>query len=128
MKSQVFQSRVLQNLLVDIDHRIWMVHLASFRRWEHPRVAGVLLMLCGQQIDGILWDGDFSDRVFCFRSGNVRFACIIASCLLADGDGLVFNVQIRPLQRHQLTLTQSADEFQIVSTLRDVSTSVVRNL
>ena len=31
MKSQVFQSGVFQNFLVDVDHRIRMVHLARFR-------------------------------------------------------------------------------------------------
>ena len=45
MKSQVFQSRVLQDFLVDVDHRVRVVHLACFRGWEHPWVARVLLML-----------------------------------------------------------------------------------
>ena len=31
VKSQVFQSGVFQNFLVDVDHRIWMIHLARFR-------------------------------------------------------------------------------------------------
>ena len=33
--------------------------------------------------------------------------------LLADGNRLVFNIQIRPLQRNQFTFAQAADEFQI---------------
>ena len=45
MKSQVFQSGVFQNFLVDVDHRVRVVHLACFRGWEHPWVARVLLML-----------------------------------------------------------------------------------
>ena len=36
VKSQVFQSRVLQDFLVNVHDRIRMVHLACFRRREHP--------------------------------------------------------------------------------------------
>ena len=54
VKSQVFQSRILQDFLVDVDYRIRVVHFTGFRGWEHPRVAGVLLMFCGQQINSIL--------------------------------------------------------------------------
>ena len=79
MKSQVFQSGVFQNFLVDVDHRVRVVHLACFWGWEHPRIAGVFLVFCDQQIDCILRDGDFSNRVFCFRAGDVRFACVVAS-------------------------------------------------
>ena len=113
MKSQMLQSCILQNFLVDVDHRIWMIHLACFWGWEHPRIAGMLLVFCDQQIDGILWDGDFSDRVFRFRARDVRLACVVASGLLADGNRFVLNVQIRPLERHQFAFAQAADEFQI---------------
>ena len=64
----------------------------------------MLLVFCDQQIDGILRDGDFADRVFRFRPRDIGFACIVASGLLADGNRLAFNVQIRPLERNQLTL------------------------
>ena len=113
MKSQMLQSCILQNFLVDVDHRIWMIHLACFWGWEHPRIAGMLLVFCDQQIDGILWDGDFSDRVFRFRARDVRLACVVASGLLADGNRFVLNVQIRPLERHQFAFAQAADEFEI---------------
>ena len=46
MKSQVFQPCVLQDFLVDVDYRIRMVHLARFRGWEHPWVAGMFLVFC----------------------------------------------------------------------------------
>ena len=55
VKSQVFQSRVLQDFLVNVHDRIRMVHLACFRRREHPWAAGMLLVFCDQQIDCILW-------------------------------------------------------------------------
>ena len=61
-------------------------------------------MFCDQQINGILRDGDFSDRVFRFRTCDVGFARIVASGLLADRDGLIFDVQVCPLERNQLTL------------------------
>ena len=70
-------------------------------------------MFCDQQINGILRDGDFSDRIFRFRARDVRFACVVASGLFADGNGLVFDVQVCPLERDQFTLAQTADEFQI---------------
>ena len=61
-------------------------------------------MLRNQKIDGILWDGDFSDRVFRFRARDVRLACVVASGLLADGNRLVFDVQVCQLERDQLAL------------------------
>ena len=73
----------------------------------------MLLVFCDQQIDGILRDGDFSDRVFRFRTCDVGFARIVASGLLADGNRLVFDVQVCPLERDQFTLAQTADELQI---------------
>ena len=73
----------------------------------------MLLVFCDQQIDGILRNGDFADRVFRFWAGDVRFACVVSPCLLADGDCLIFDVQVRPLQRNQFTFAQAADEFEI---------------
>ena len=73
----------------------------------------MLLVLCDQQIDGFLRNGNFADGVFCFRTGDVRFACVVSSSLLADGNRLVFDIQVRPLERDQFTLAQAADEFQI---------------
>ena len=73
----------------------------------------MLLVFCDQQIDGILWNRDFADGVFRFRACDVRFACVVASGLLADGNRLVFDIQVRPLERDQLALAQAADEFQI---------------
>ena len=70
-------------------------------------------MFCDQQIDGILWNRDFADGVFRFRACDVRFACVVASGLLADGNRLVFDIQVRPLERDQFTLAQTADEFEI---------------
>ena len=73
----------------------------------------MLLVLRDQQIDGFLRNGNFADGVFCFRARDVQFAHIVASGLLADGNRLVFNVQVRPLQCDQLAFAQTADEFQI---------------
>ena len=73
----------------------------------------MLLVFCDQQIDGFLRNGNFADGVFCFRTGDVRFACVVSSCLFADGNRLVFDVQVRPLERHQFAFAQTADEFEI---------------
>ena len=98
---------------MDVDHRIRVVHFACFWGWEHPRVIWVLLTFCDQQINGILWNRDFADGVFRFRACDVGFACVVASGLLADGNGLVFDIQVRPLECDQLALAQTADELQI---------------
>ena len=89
---------------MDVDHRVRVVHLACFRGWEHPWAAGMLLVFCDQQINGILWNRDFADGVFRFGARDIGFACVVASCLLADGNRLVLNVQVRPLQSYQFTL------------------------
>ena len=73
----------------------------------------MLLVLCDQQIDGFLRNGNFADGVFRFRARDVRFACIVSPCLLADGNRLVFDIQVRPLERYQFTLAQTADECEI---------------
>ena len=73
----------------------------------------MLLVFCDQQIDGILWNRDFADGVFRFRTSDVRLACVVATCLLADGNRLIFDVQVCPLERHQFSFAQSADELQI---------------
>ena len=98
---------------MDVGHRVRVVHLACFRGWEHPRIAGVLLVFCDQQINGILWNRDFADGVFRFGARDIGFACVVASGLLADGNRFVLNVQVRPLERAQFTLAQTADELQI---------------
>ena len=87
---------------MNVHDRIRMVHLARFRGLEHPWAAGMLLVFCDQQIDGILRNGDFSDRVFRFRARDIGFSGVVSPCLLADGNRLVFNIQIRPLERNQL--------------------------
>ena len=73
----------------------------------------MLLVFCDQQIDGFLRNGNFADGVFRFRARDVRLACVVASGLLTDGNRLVFNVQVRPLERNQLAFAQAADEFEI---------------
>ena len=98
---------------MNVHDRIGVVHFACFRGWEHPWVIWVLLTFCDQQIDGILWNRDFADGVFRFRARDVRFTCVVASGLLTDGNRLVFDIQVRPLERHQLAFAQAADEFQI---------------
>ena len=46
MKSQILQPCILQNLLVDVDHRVRVIHPACLGRWEHPRIAGMLFVFC----------------------------------------------------------------------------------
>ena len=61
VKSDVRQSRVLQDLLVQVYDGVWVVHLAGCRRGKHVGILRMLAMLCYQQIDGILRNGYFSN-------------------------------------------------------------------
>ena len=66
-----------------------------------------------QQIDSLLWNTDFSDRSLRFGTGERQFTIGILYILFADGDGFVLDVEVTPLERDQLALSQSADQFQI---------------
>ena len=56
MKFQVWESRVLQNLFVDVYHRVWMVHLAGNGRWEEVGIVGMLVVFRDEQVNGLLRD------------------------------------------------------------------------
>ena len=89
VKSDVRQPGVLQDLLVQIYDRVWVVHLTSYRRGEHVGILGMLAVFRYQQVYGILRDRYFSDRSLRFGTGQRQFAIGIFDILLADVYGAV---------------------------------------
>ena len=73
----------------------------------------MLLVLGNQQVDGLLRDADLSDGRFRLGTRERQFTVGILDVLLADGDGLVRDIEVTPQESGQLTFAQSADQFQI---------------
>ena len=61
VKSDVRQPSVLQDLLVQIYDRVWVVHLTSYRRGEHVGILGMLAVFRYQQVNSLLWYADLAD-------------------------------------------------------------------
>lgn len=70
-----------------------MIQLPSERRRKHIRIVRMLGVLLLQQVNGLLWDGDGSDRGFGFRAGDGTFS-VPPHVLFVDRDGLLRFVQI----------------------------------
>ena len=56
VEANMLQPSILQNLLVELYHGIWMIHFACDRRGEHIRVIRVLVVFLNQQVQRTLWD------------------------------------------------------------------------
>ena len=63
MKAYVLQSCVFENFLVEVYHRIRVIHFSCSAGREHPRIVGVFGVFLLQQLHGILRDGHLADRV-----------------------------------------------------------------
>ena len=63
MKADMLQSRVLEDFLMKVYHRVWVVHFSCSAGREHPRIVRVLGVFLLQQLHGILRDGHLADRV-----------------------------------------------------------------
>ena len=113
VEADMLQSSVLQYLLVELHHRIGVVHLSGDRRGEHVLVVRVLAVFLNQQIDRVLRDGHLPHRSFRLWPGEHYLPAGVADVLLADGDCLVCHVQVAPKERHQFAFPQSADQLQI---------------
>ncbi len=48
MEADVFQSGVFEDLLMELHHRVGVVHLACDGRWEHIRAVRVLVVFLHQ--------------------------------------------------------------------------------
>jgi len=63
VKSDVRQSSVLEDPLVECYHRVGVIHFSCSAGWEHPRIVGVFGVFLLQQLHGILRDGHLADGV-----------------------------------------------------------------
>ena len=90
-----------------------MVHFSCSAGREHPRIVRVLGVLLLQQLHGILRDRHPSDGIPGFGLAQNEVSLCVPAGLLTDGDGAVGFVKVAPLERDQLALSQSADQFQI---------------
>ena len=61
VKSDVRQSRVLQDLLVQVYDGVWVVHLTGCRRGEHVGILGMLFVFGNQQVNSLLRYADLAD-------------------------------------------------------------------
>lgn len=107
------QSSVFQNFLMQVHNGIGVIHLPCDGRWEHIWVVGMLLVFGNQQVNSLLWNTDLSDRCLRFGARECQLPIGVLDVLLADGDGFVRDVEVTPQEGSQLTLAQSADQFQI---------------
>ena len=63
MKADMLQSRVLEDFLMKVYHRVWVVHFSCSAGREHPRIVGVFGVFLLQQLHGILRNGHLADGV-----------------------------------------------------------------
>ena len=73
----------------------------------------MLAVFLDQQVHCILRDGYLPDGCLRLRPGEHHLPAGVADVLLADGDCLVFCIQVRPEERHQLALAQPTDQLQV---------------
>ena len=104
MKSDVRQSSVFQNFLMQVHNGIGVVHPPCDGRWEHIWVVGMLLVFGNQQVNSLLWNTDLSDRCLRFGARECQLPIGVLDILLADGDGFVRDVEVTPQEGSQLTL------------------------
>ena len=113
VESEMLQSDVLQDLLVEVYHAVRVVHLSGQGRGEQVGVVWVFAVLLDQQIHRCLWDGYQPHGVLCLGPGHFQRTVRVADILLSNGDRPLLNIQIVPPQGHQFSLPQTADQFQI---------------
>lgn len=111
VEADVFQSGILEDFLVEVHHRIWIVHLSRGGGREHIRVFRVLLVLLDQQIHRLLGDRHPAHRGLGLGPGEGQLAAGVLDVLLADRNGTVCDVQVIPEEGHQLALPQAAHQF-----------------
>ena len=113
VEADVLQSGVPEDLLVELYHRVGVVHLSGGGRGEHIRVFRVLLVLLNQQIHCLLGDGHPAHRGLGLGPGESQLAAGIFDVLLAHRNRPVLDVQVVPWKGHQLALLQAAHQLQV---------------
>ena len=107
------QPCVLQNFLMQVHNGIGIVHFSCNGQEEHVWIVGVFLVYGNQQVDGLLWNTDLSDRCLRFGARECQLPIGVLDVLLADGDGFVLNVEVAPEKRRNLPLPLARNQLQI---------------
>ena len=113
VKADMFQSGILEDLLMEFRHRVRVVHLASGGRGEHIRVFRVLFVLLDQQVNRFLRNGHPAHRGLGLGPGEGECAAGILDVLLADGDRPALDVQVIPEKSYQFAFPQATYQLQI---------------
>ena len=87
-------------------------HGAGLGRHKQVRTVGVLAVLLHQQIHRPLRDGQFADGVGRLGLADHQFT-VDTVHLLADRDGHVLHIQVRPQQGEELAPAQTGGQLQI---------------
>ena len=111
VKAYMLASCVLQDELQSAAHHARCDGAVLFYRgWEHPAGVHCFLILLQHRHHGGRQD-DLADRVLCFWRADLKLAPHIVD-LLVHIQHTGFEVQVVPLQRHQLTPAQAGGQVQ----------------
>ena len=112
MKAYVLRADGLQDLLMGVAEGVRVEHGASLGRYEQVRTVWVLCVLLYQQLHRPLRDGQLADGVGRLGLADHQFT-VETVHLLADRDGHILHIQVRPQQSQQLTPPQAGGQLQI---------------
>ena len=90
---------------------VWVEHGAGLGRYEQVGTVWVLCVLLYQQLHRPLRDGQLADGVGRLGLADHQFT-VETVHLLADRDGHVLHIQVRPQQSQQLTPPQAGGQLQ----------------
>ena len=113
VEGDVLQSGIPEDLLVELHHRIRVIHLACGAGREHIGAVRVPLVLLDQQIHRFLRDGYPSHRGLGLGTGEGELPAGVLDVLLADRDRPVLEIQVIPEEGHQLAFPQTAHQLQV---------------
>ena len=112
VKSDVFRADGLQDLLMGVAEGVRVEHGAGLGRHEQVGTVWVLCVLLYQQLHRPPRDSPLADGVGRLRLADHQFA-VDTVYLLADRDGHILHVQVRPQQGEELAPPQSGSQLQI---------------
>jgi len=112
VKPDVLRTDGLQDLLMGVPEGIRVEHGAGLGRHEQVGTVWVLCVFLHQQLHRPLRDGQSADGVRRLGLADHQFT-IDTVYLLADRDGHILHVQVRPQQGEELAPAQTGGQLQI---------------
>ena len=85
MEPNVFCADGLEDFVMGVSERVWIVHGSGFRRGEHIRISGMLVVFLHQQVYRLFRNRNRSDGVLRLRPADHQLS-VDATYLLCDGD------------------------------------------